>query len=176
MASVASCPLRGIWPMGKEGTLVANENDPCYSSKSDTSRYEVHEIVFLGQEASLTQDGSFSMLVQIENNLRYFHMLGVNIINPSDIREYLYNYPDMIKVLEFVVDLAVQRFDHDSELSLEVYHDQETQYERLTLYVRLHKYDKNLMKIIEQIREEYRNSFSEARGRFLLTTDFRFAR
>jgi len=109
----------------------------------------------------------------IEDTLDYFSKRGVKNGSVSRVRSYFYLYPDTMRLSKYAADLAIQRFGPDSELSLEVYQDQETQYERLTLYVRQHKYDNKTMKVIKQIRKEYRESFAETRGRFLLTTDFR---
>jgi len=116
------------------------------------------------------------MSILVENSLLYFRGLGVKLIAFSDIYDYLYNYPDMISLSRYVIELAVQSFDPNTELSLELYRDSESQYERLTLYVRLREYDKNIMGLIKRTRDEYRNIFPDVKGRFLLTTDFRFAR
>jgi hypothetical protein len=111
----------------------------------------------------------------IEETLDYFYRRGIKIESPSRARNYFYRYPDTMILSKYAADLAIQRFGPDSELSLDVYQDQETQYERLTLYVRQHKYDNDIMKMIKQIRKEYRELSAETRGRFLLTTDFRIS-
>ncbi len=155
---------------------LAVSRDISYRSNSDILSYEDEDVVFLDKIDSPIQDGSFAMSILVENSLLYFRGLGVKLIAFSDIYDYLYNYPDMISLSRYVIELAVQSFDPNTELSLELYRDSESQYERLTLYVRLREYDKNIMGLIKRTRDEYRNIFPDVKGRFLLTTDFRFAR
>jgi hypothetical protein len=117
-----------------------------------------------------------SEAMRIEEALKYFHNSRGVIENPSRVRQYLYRYPDMTGLLICVVGLINARFDFNTKLYLNIYQDQETRYEDLILYIRQRVYDANIMKMIKNIRREYRRLFPRTRGRFLLTTDFRLLR
>jgi hypothetical protein len=89
------------------------------------------------------------------------------------VSTYLKQYPELSELLNKTSKASRQTFGSRAQLSLEVYHDIETNDEYLTLYVRQSKYDPEIMKKIKQIRRKYRSLAKETKGRFLLTTDFR---
>jgi hypothetical protein len=122
------------------------------------------------EEASLSTGGSIS--VPVEDILRHFRVLRATVISPSNVRDYLYCYPELAELLEYVVRTIYDRFSSDIQLSLEMYQDREMLNENLILYIRQYVYSDDIMKVIKEIRQEYRHKFPEIRGRFLLTTDF----
>lgn len=146
-----------------------------YYSESNTSRCERYEILD-PDDVHCAPKESFAMSANIEHTLAYFNILGVEIKSPSKVLDYLYRYPEVVKLAQYAIDLVAKRFGPDLKLSLDMYQDSEAPYERLTLYARLSSYDKNTIKIIKQIRKDYHQLFPITRGRFLLTTDFRVLR
>lgn len=173
MASSTSSPILKIAPDCYRGSLSTTLPDPYYS-KSNTQQGEAWEIIDPEHEDGDIFQGSFAMSANIETILRSFLVLGARIESPSKVRDYLYRYPELIDLVQYSLDSALQRFGPDREISLDMYQDPETHFERLTLYVRLSSYDKNTMKVIKRIRKDYHQLFPSVRGRFLLTTDFRF--
>lgn len=146
-------------------------------SKKEMTTHYIPRNPFSIHYKNIRADRAFaasSGFMHIESFLKYFHSLGGIIGNPSVVRDYLYRYPELINLAQYCLDLALQRFSPDLELFLDMYQDREAQFERLMLYVRLSSYDKNTMKIIKRIRKDYHQLFPDARGRFLLTTDFHF--
>lgn len=143
-----------------------------YYSKSNTPRYERYEILDL-DDVNYTPEGSFAMSANIEHTLEYINILGTEIKSPSRVLDYIYRYPDVLELAQYAVDLVTEHFGHDAKLSLEVYQDRGSQFENLVLYIRQRNYDNNIMNTIKEIRKEYGASFPKARGKFLLTTDFR---
>ena len=89
------------------------------------------------------------------------------------VSTYLKQYPELSELLNKTLKASRQTFGPKAQLSLEVYHDIETNDEYLTLYVRQTKYDSEIMKKIKQLRKKYRGLAKETKGRLLLTTDFR---
>lgn len=157
-----------------------SQNDSYYLHhfNLDVSRYEVVSLEPeddpLPEELYPSMESAVS--VPIENVLGQFRILRATVISPSKVRDYLYRNPELVELLQYVVNLVYIHFDSDMQLSLEIYHDKETQYESLTLYIRQYVYDENIIKMIKEIRREYRQVFPETRGRFLLTTDFHLPR
>jgi hypothetical protein len=146
-----------------------------YYSNSNTPRYERYEILD-PDDADYASEESFAMSANIERALECFNILGVDIKSPSEVLDYLYRYPEIVELAQYAADLVVKHFGRDLKLSLDMYQDPEAPIERLTLYARLSSYDKNTIKIIKQIRNDYYQSFPITKGRFLLTTDFRVLR
>ena len=176
MASLLFRPLPMLRLEEDEGAAVMSEaywHDP-YLSNSDTPRYEIvnlePEYDFLSEDTPLSTGGSISD--RIEGVLRHFRVLRAMVICPAKVRDYLFDYPELVKLLEYVVGTVGDHFSSGIQLSLEMYQDQETQYERLTLYIRQYIYDENTIPIIKKMRRDYHQLFPEMRGRFLLTTDF----
>jgi hypothetical protein len=97
----------------------------------------------------------------------------IKIPHIEAVRTYLEQYPELSELLNQASKSSRQTFGPQAQLSLEVYHDIETNDEYLTLYVRQSKYDPEIMKKIKQLRRKYRGLAKETKGRFLLTTDFR---
>jgi hypothetical protein len=117
-----------------------------------------------------------SISAPIEDILEYLRVLKIKISSPSKVKQYLYNYSELIELLEYVAGAARDHFGSSSQLFLDIYQDQEAQYERLTLYIRQYIYEENIMTLIKKIRKDYHLRFPEIRGRFLLTTDFHIPR
>ena len=130
---------------------------------------EVEE-VFLGETLSENVDINNS----IEKMFNHIISKQVIIPNPKEVRNYLYQYPDIVDVVEFACGETRNRFTQPTQLSLELYRDPEIDDNYLTLYVRQEKYDDDVMDIIEDIWPIYSDELADKSGYFLLTTDFQF--
>lgn len=137
---------------------------------------------------------SFSLPQSINvSNVYMYHCEGAMLFGPRDpiesihgrdieipqietVRAYLDQYPELSELLNSTSRESRQTFGPQAQLSLEIYHDIETNDEYLTLYVRQSRYDPDTMKRIKQIRRKYRGLAKSTNGRFLLTTDFRSPR
>jgi len=176
MASLMSRPLPVIRLIEDEGSSLISEVywPDSYLSNSDTPRYEVinlePEYDSTQEEASSSTGGTISG--PIEGILRHFRFLNATVISPFKVRDYLYRYPELVELLEYVVQKVYDHFNSDIQLSLEMYHDKETLYESLILYIRQYEYSENIMNVIKEIRRGYRQKFPKNVGNFLLTTDF----
>lgn len=97
----------------------------------------------------------------------------VTIPQPAEVSAYLLRYPDMMDILSSVCKTVSERFERQTQLSLEMYHDPEIEDEYLTLYVRQNYYDKHILDIIEDISAEYEKKLTGKSGWLIVTTDFR---
>jgi hypothetical protein len=119
-----------------------------------------------------TVDTTFEIEITLINILEKQIIISI----PNEVRDYLFRYPDILEILPTVCELTRQRFDLQTQLSLEVYNDPEIEDEYLTLYVRQKKYDNEIMNKIKEIRKNYEKFLIERKGWFLVTTDFRSPR
>lgn len=113
----------------------------------------------------------------IEETLNHFYEMGAKIVIPSEVRNYLYRYPDIAKLARFVSDEVYQSFDCNIQLSLNIVNeDDDPGNEYLALYLRTQSYDDAVMDKIVKIQESYYDSLSQITGWFLFTTDFSLPR
>jgi hypothetical protein len=110
---------------------------------------------------------------QIENALVQLGSKGVEIPQPTSLKDYLIAHPDISEVVMYATEIAKQHFDGNAQLSLEVYSDPEIDDNYVTLYVRQNEYEDSLMKEIKEIRKAYESMLADKSGWFLVTTDFR---
>lgn len=182
MASQIFRPLPVIRIGGIDGTPVTSKTVDWPNTHLPNSDIISLEVIAEGPEfdsplRSSSTGGSIS--ASIEDILEHFRILNVKVDFPSEVRDYLYLYPDLVELLEYVIEAVYDHFSSGIQLSLEMYQDQEMQYERLTLYVRQYIYSDTIMETIKRIRRDYHQLFPEimgGRGRFLLTTDFHVPR
>lgn len=109
----------------------------------------------------------------IEAVLNILLTRGVQIPSTKSISQYLRRYPDMTDILVQICGSIKERFDSDTQLSLEVYEDREIDDRYLTLYVRQVAYEKDLLDKIDRITQDYSETLSGKSGWLLITTDFR---
>ncbi len=170
MAS-ASRPLLDSMPK-HGGSLGTIEQRLLYDFKTNTQRLEKYEIIAPNQEGDFLQDGSYAMSILIENILNHFLALRAEIVSPSKVLEYLYQYPEIAELSKYVSDLVYRHFDFKTQLSLEIINDEDNDGDYLALYLRVPKYDESVMDRIKIIQERYYPLLSQMSGWFLFTTDF----
>ncbi len=109
---------------------------------------------------------------RVEEILNYFRNLRAVIKNPSEVRRYLYRYPEIAELSCFVSEQVYRYFDSNAQLCLDITDDDVPDSEYLAIYLRVPKYDDSVMDRIREIRESYYDSLNNTTGWFLLTTDF----
>ena len=112
-----------------------------------------------------------SVIAEIDSLLDYLQRSGISLINQDEIHGYLLQFPDLIDVLSEVVHIACEGLP-EAHLSLELYHDPESEDEHLVLYARFREYDNTTMERIRDIRAKYRPLLVGKEGWIILTTDF----
>lgn len=110
---------------------------------------------------------------QMEAILKQVLTMEVDIPFAAPVREYLLRYSDITNLIPRVCRTAKKHLGKDTQLSLEVYRDQEIEDEYLALYVRQESYDERLMDKIEEVCVEYEDLLSGKLGWLVVTTDFR---
>lgn len=114
-----------------------------------------------------------SMLFSQSDLIGVIKQLHIEVPQIEDVVTYLRQYPELSELVSQTLKASRQVFGKLVQLSLEIYRDIETKEEYLTLYVRQNRYDPDIMKQIKKIRRDSRSLIKTAKGRFLLTTDFR---
>ncbi len=102
----------------------------------------------------------------------FLSLLGIRIPNPDEVQHYFVLHPDMIDSVRAMCKAAIEEFGDKDELSLEVFRDPESDDKYLTLYIRQHVYDEDILDRIERVSERFDEDATERSGWFLMTTDF----
>ena len=111
--------------------------------------------------------GVIDMLIQDTLNK------GIRIPEAPKLKNYLYNFPELVEILPLVCKLTREKFPPDNaQLSLEFDSDIDGKDVPLILYVRQEHYEENIMEIIDEIRSKYIDRFIGKKGWLLVTTDF----
>jgi len=97
----------------------------------------------------------------------------VQVPNPGDIRGYLSRFPDMLSILPCICFHVAIEFGVNSQISLELFRDRESEDRYLVLYVRQNIYAKNIMKQLEKIWLNFEPEIAERKGWINITTDYR---
>lgn len=116
--------------------------------------------------------GGQSMLLR-RDLIEVIKKMQIEVPQIEDVVVYIRQYPELSELVKQTLKASRQMFGQLAQLSLEIYRDIETKEEYLTLYVRQNQYDPDIMKQIKEIRRNCRGLIKTAKGRFLLTTDFR---
>jgi len=108
-----------------------------------------------------------------ETSLKSFNFLNrLTIKNVDEIINFLSENNDIIVPVLHGCMLAVNNFDSDTQLSLELYSDPEYGDESLRLYVRQENYENEIMDKIDQIYNSYHKDLIGLSAEFFVTTDF----
>jgi hypothetical protein len=100
--------------------------------------------------------------------------VGLIIKNRAEVRSYLRRHPEFDPTVPAVVQRAREEFGDEAELELEVYHDPEIDDHFLILYIRLSRYDAEVMQRIDALWSTcVENALLKSEGWFSVTTDFR---
>ena len=122
---------------------------------------------------AVVEKGGGDYALEVEGVLRRLRKFGIRIPRPSEVREYLREYPDTVGALERIGEIAAAELGTTAELSLELYRDFETRDKYLTVYARQADDDDTLLDEIDRVRELYEPYIRDVSGWILLAPDFR---
>jgi len=130
----------------------------------------------MGPIIPIAQISQVSQAMELEGSMKMkideeLGKLGLSIPDQTSVIDYLVCHLDMMDILAEIADKVHQRFDANSQFSLEVVSDSDAD-EYMTIYVRQPAYDNSVMERIREIRREYSPSLANKSGWFLLTTDY----
>jgi len=111
-------------------------------------------------------------IMELNKSFTRIKRLKVRIPFELAIWNHLKQFPKMAKPLSDACDLSRQEFQ-ESELSLEIFYDPESNDQYPTLYVREEFYQDDILDRIEKISENFDRFFERNVGWFLITTDFK---
>jgi hypothetical protein len=109
----------------------------------------------------------------VEPLLEQLRAQGIRIPRPTEVRDYVACFPDIIPVLRRACELALAEFAGGASLSLELYVDPEIDDRYLTLYLAESSVDAAVWQAIERIEEKYVESLSATSGWLIVIPDFR---
>jgi hypothetical protein len=92
--------------------------------------------------------------------------------NAREVDSYLAGHRQLARLLPDICAKAREMLGPHVELSLELYKDPEIDDVYLTLYVRLEKYETDILDRIQAIGDQVNPRLEEATGYLLLATDF----
>lgn len=110
-------------------------------------------------------------LEEINHSFSKIQSLDVLVPNEHELWEQLAQMPQMATPLLNACEFSREEFP-DSELSLEIFFDSESDDQYPILYIRQQTYEKDIMIKIEKIMEKFDWFFQRNMGWFLITTDF----
>jgi len=122
------------------------------------------------EEQWYTEPSSF-IRIPTEFVLAMLVQLHIKIVHPREITDYLLIHPDMINKLLPICQRAYSYFGTRADLSLELYHDYDTE-SYLALYVRQSVYDENIIEQIDTVYEMTQAIINDGKSWFHITTDF----
>lgn len=99
--------------------------------------------------------------------------LHITIAHPAEVIDYILQNPSIGPVVMYACLLTEEGFRHDATITLDLYQDPESDDHYLTIYVRQKEYDKNILKRIDKICDEYEPALKGQSGWLLLTTDYK---
>lgn len=97
---------------------------------------------------------------------------GVLVPEFDNVYSYLRDHREMIGLVEELAEPLLREFHSDSQLSLELYRDRESDDHYLTIYVRQHSYQPTLFERIDSVVRQFDQQLSKASGWLQVTTDF----
>lgn len=96
----------------------------------------------------------------------------VEVKGVEEVCSYLTRHSDMFGVTEEICKAARREFGPEAFLTLQVYHDSESEDEYLLLRVRLRAYAADTLSRIRSLSDPHENELSTKSGSIITTTDF----
>ncbi|HWA51912.1 MAG TPA: hypothetical protein VG895_02575 [Patescibacteria group bacterium] len=116
-------------------------------------------------------------LTESENLIKGYRENNIVVPDGVDVANYLSSHPLVVEYASKVIGACRREFDLNTQLSLEVYRDQESTVTQLTLYVRRPSYTmeiyRNLDERIEKIVSQYDDEYPLENGELLVMCDFK---
>jgi len=109
----------------------------------------------------------------IERSLRSLQSyLGFEFPHPDEVVQYILSHPGLYDIVLDTCYSTKEVFGHNSQISLELYHDPEIHDEYLTIFVRQNEYEPDIIEKIDAICQEFERSLVGEQGYLLVNTDF----
>ena len=109
----------------------------------------------------------------IERSLRALQSyLGFEFPHPHEVVEYLLSHPGLYDIVLDTCYSTNEVFGHNSQISLELYHDPEIEDEYLTIFIRQENYEPDIIEKIDAISRGFENELIGESGYLLVNTDF----
>jgi hypothetical protein len=109
----------------------------------------------------------------IERSLRSLkNYLGFEFPHPQEVVQYLLAHPGLYIIALDTCFSVKEVFGHNSQISLELYHDPEIHDEYLTIFVRQENYEPDIIEKIDAISTDYEIALAGESGYLLINTDF----
>jgi hypothetical protein len=109
----------------------------------------------------------------IWNTLSAIQSKGIIVADPGSVFWYLSNHLDMVSLLLTICEVSIEKFGDIAQLSLDLYEDPEIDDQHLTLYVRQHVYQDNILELIDEVTEAVSPELEHKSGWLHVTTDFK---
>jgi len=100
-------------------------------------------------------------------------VLGFAFPHPGEVVDYLIQNPGLYDVVMYACSMTEEEFGRTSEITLDIYHDPESDDHYLTIYVRQERYDEDIIARMDRICDKYEPALRGQSGWLLLTTDFK---
>ncbi len=118
--------------------------------------------------------GSASVYPAIETSLLGLRdILGFVFPSPGEVVEYLVQNPGLYDVVMYACSMTAEEFGSTAEITLDIFHDPESDDRYLTLYVRQKEYDDDIIARMDRICDLYESGLKNISGWLLLTTDYK---
>ncbi len=95
----------------------------------------------------------------------------VRVKNPNEIKKYLMKFSDVVDIVPKVIDVVKKHFP-EAQLVFTLYKDPEINDRYLVVYLRMKKYDEDLIDRINKAEAEFWDYLIDKKGEIFLTTDF----
>jgi len=96
----------------------------------------------------------------------------VRIKNSDEVKKYLMKFSDILEIVPKSVNIAKKHFP-EAQLVLTLYEDPEIDDKYLVVYLRMKKYDEDLIERINRAEAEFWDDLIDKKGEIFLTTDFK---
>ncbi len=100
-------------------------------------------------------------------------ILGFAFPRPGGVVDYLIQNPGLYDVVMYACSMVAEEFCGTSEITLDIFHDPESDDRYLTIYVRQKEYDDRIVARMDAICDKYEPALRGQSGWLLLTTDYR---
>jgi hypothetical protein len=97
---------------------------------------------------------------------------SIRLSSPDGVSSYLAGHTELARLLPEICRVVRRELGPRVELSLELYKDPEVDDRYLTLYVRMERYEPNIMDHLQEVSSRFDSSLEAVPGYFLLATDF----
>lgn len=145
-----------------------------YKEKLVTKYHEPYELVDLVHKSLIENDPTddSKVLNTIDTLLKQIEEEKINIPNRREVKNYLYQFPNLVELLPTLCYKLRQKLGKDMNFFLEVYKSKEEPDDFLTLYIQPVKYYKGLMDEIDEVYSEYEIPIAEHPGYLLVNVDY----